>query len=148
MAENEYVWTPPWYDTSKAPQATCSYDLLPDKSFEDNFARMSKWSVFPYLASGIYNTSFHDVCRSPDGMTFLAQCENRSFQRVDLYVLHGHQKISWYSYALQRYEKIYHCACAGSWTASPHFRFRLVSFRYITRSSFILFCGVRARVSC
>ncbi|KAI0310854.1 hypothetical protein OF83DRAFT_1252248 [Amylostereum chailletii] len=59
----QYIWTPPAYDTSKAPQQAHRSALLPDHTFSQNFARSAKWA--------------------PDGSVALAHCENRSLQYLD-----------------------------------------------------------------
>ncbi|KAA1476466.1 WD40 repeat-like protein [Dentipellis sp. KUC8613] len=58
------TWTPPVYNTSKPPALAHTTSLSPDDKFPHNFARTVKWC--------------------PDGSVALAQCENRSFQYLDL----------------------------------------------------------------
>ncbi|TFY71608.1 hypothetical protein EVG20_g1403 [Dentipellis fragilis] len=58
------TWTPPTYDVSKPPALAHTASLSPDDKFPHNFARTVKWC--------------------PDGSVALAQCENRSFQYLDL----------------------------------------------------------------
>lgn len=63
-AENQYVWIPPSYNTSHGPSLSTTASLAPDSEFEQNFARSAKWC--------------------PDGSLALAQCENRTFEILDL----------------------------------------------------------------
>ncbi|GJE98645.1 WD40 repeat domain-containing protein [Phanerochaete sordida] len=57
------VWTPPKYDISRPPEMKREGSLLASK-FQNNFARWAKWC--------------------PDGSAALAQCEDASFQYLDL----------------------------------------------------------------
>jgi len=58
------VWTPPVFDCSKRPDTKWSSQLSPDPSFSYNFARVAKWCS--------------------DGSAALAQCENRSFEVLNV----------------------------------------------------------------
>ncbi|RDB17540.1 Telomerase Cajal body protein 1 [Hypsizygus marmoreus] len=69
--ESEYTWSPPQYNVSKPPRLQFSQELAQDEDFPENFARTVKWC--------------------PDGSTFLAQCENRTFQLFNTFPIPTNQ---------------------------------------------------------
>ena len=92
-AENQYVWIPPSYNTSHGPSLLTTASLAPDSEFEQNFARSAKWYVPIYLKIYVLRQVIRLLmdaplfCRCPDGSLALAQCENRTFEILDLCVI-------------------------------------------------------------
>jgi len=72
------------YDTSRPPVLIHSTEPPPDSDFPQNYPRIAKWYGLTSTTHIANTLNIDSLTRNADGSAVLVQCENRTFQRLDL----------------------------------------------------------------